>query len=143
MVSKLFNKYKDGFVKSQTEFLTIEDYLILCKTDKLSYATAAERMLTAIGEPELLDSSKDPRLSRIFQNRAVRIYPSFSEFYGMEETVEKIVSFFRHAAQGLEERKQVLYLLGPVGGGKSSIAEHIKKLMEKMKIIIIKNVLII
>jgi serine protein kinase len=38
----------------------------------------------------------------------------------MEETIERIVSFFRHAAQGLEERKQILYLLGPVGGGKSS-----------------------
>ena len=131
MVSTLFSKYKDNFAKSKTEELSIDDYLVLCKKDPLAYASAAERMLSAIGEPELLDSSKDARLSRIFQNRAVRIYPSFSEFYGMEETVEKIVSFFRHAAQGLEERKQVLYLLGPVGGGKSSLAEHVKKLMEK------------
>jgi len=38
----------------------------------------------------------------------------------MEETIERIVGFFRHAAQGLEERKQILYLLGPVGSGKSS-----------------------
>ena len=28
----------------------------------------------------------------------------------MEETIERIVGFFRHAAQGLEERKQILYL---------------------------------
>ena len=48
----------------------------------------------------------------------------------MEETIERIVSFFRHAAQGLEERKQILYLLGPVGGGKSSLAERLKALME-------------
>jgi len=34
-----------------------------------------------------------------------------------EETIERIVGFFRHAAQGLEERKQIVYLLGPVGGG--------------------------
>ncbi|MBF0334007.1 MAG: substrate-binding domain-containing protein, partial [Alphaproteobacteria bacterium] len=39
--------------------------------------------------------------------------------------------FFRHAAQGLEERKQIIYLLGPVGGGKSSLAERLKTLMEK------------
>src|SRR6185295_9809846 len=44
--------------------------------------------------------------------------------------IEQIVSFLRHAAQGLEERKQILYLLGPVGGGKSSIAERLKALME-------------
>ena len=63
-------------------------------------------------------------------NRTIRTYPAFSEFYGMEETIERIVGFFRHAAQGLEERKQILYLLGPVGGGKSSLAERLKALME-------------
>jgi serine protein kinase len=41
-----------------------------------------------------------------------------------------VVSYFRHAAQGLEEKKQILYLLGPVGGGKSSIADRLKQLME-------------
>ena len=50
----------------------------------------------------------------------------------MEETIEQIVSYFRHAAQGLEEKKQILYLLGPVGGGKSSLAEKLKTLMEKV-----------
>ena len=64
-------------------------------------------------------------------NRTIRFYPAFAEFYGMEETVERIVAFFRHAAQGLEERKQILYLLGPVGGGKSSLAERLKALMEE------------
>src|SRR3712207_2177376 len=52
----------------------------------------------------------------------------------MEEVIEQVVSYFRHAAQGLEERKQVLYLLGPVGGGKSSIAERLKSLMESYPI---------
>ena len=44
--------------------------------------------------------------------------------------IEQVVAYFRHAAQGLEERKQILYLLGPVGGGKSSIAEKLKELTE-------------
>ena len=56
----------------------------------------------------------------------------------MEETIERIVGFFRHAAQGLEERKQMLYLLGPVGGGKSSLAERLKLLMEKEPIYVLK-----
>jgi serine protein kinase len=110
--------------------MTIDEYLDLCKSDKMAYATAAERMIAAIGEPELVDTSKDSRLSRIFTNRTVRMYPAFKEFYGMEDAIERIVGYFRHAAQGLEERKQILYLLGPVGGGKSSLAERLKELME-------------
>ncbi len=116
------------------EAYTLEAYLNLCKSDKFTYATAAERMLAAIGEPTLIDTSADPRLSRIFTNRKLKVYPAFAEFYGMEDAVEQIVSYYRHAAQGLEERKQILYLLGPVGGGKSSLAERLKKLMEKFPI---------
>ena len=67
----------------------------------------------AIGEPELVDTRNDPRLSRIFGNRVIRRYPAFREFYGMEDAIEQIVAFFKHAAQGLEESKQILYLLGP------------------------------
>jgi serine protein kinase len=85
-----------------------------------------------------VDTAKDSRLGRIFMNRTIRTYPAFREFYGMEETIERIVSFFRHAAQGLEERKQILYLLGPVGGGKSSLAERLKALMEVHPIYVLK-----
>ena len=82
------------------------------------------------GEPELVDTSREPRLSRIFSNKVIKRYPAFHEFYGMEEAIESIVAYFRHSAQGLEEKKQILYLLGPVGGGKSSLAERLKHLME-------------
>src|SRR5262249_23480463 len=98
----------------------------------------AGRALSAMGEPQLIDTSQDTRLGRIFMNRTVRIYPAFQDFFGMEETIERIVGFFRHAAQGLEERKQVLYLLGPVGGGKSSLAERLKLLMEKCPVYVLK-----
>ncbi len=104
----------------------------------MHYANAAERILAAIGEPQMIDTAKDSRLGRIFMNRTIRVYPAFSGFYGMEETIERIVSFFRHAAQGLEERKQILYLLGPVGGGKSSLAERLKSLMEMHPIYVLK-----
>jgi serine protein kinase len=77
-------------------------------------------------------------MGRIFLNRTIQVYPAFAEFHGMEDTIERIVGFFRHAAQGLEERKQVLYLLGPVGGGKSSLAERLKSLMEKEPIYVLK-----
>ena len=60
-------------------------------------------------------------------------------FYGMEDSIEKIVAFLTHAAQGLEESKQVLYLLGPVGGGKSSLAEKLKELMQSVPFYAIKG----
>ena len=96
-------------------------------------------MLHAIGTPEYVDTSTDARLSRLFSNRVIARYPAFREFHGMEDTIEQIVSYFRHAAQGLEEKKQILYLLGPVGGGKSSMAERLKKLMERCPIYALKG----
>jgi serine protein kinase len=118
--------------------MSLSEYLELCREDPQAYASPAERMLRAIGEPEMVDTSRDARLSRLFLNRTIRIYPAFADFYGMEETIERIVGFFRHAAQGLEERKQILYLLGPVGGGKSSLGERLKALMEREPIYVLK-----
>jgi serine protein kinase len=126
----IFNHYQDRYKTTQEEVMSLQDYLELCKNDPSVYASAAERMLMAIGEPELVDTATDSRLSRIFSNKIIKRYPAFSEFYGMEEAVDQIVSYFRHAAQGLEEKKQILYLLGPVGGGKSSLAERLKHLVE-------------
>lgn len=135
----IFSHYRQRFEATQQEELTIQEYLELCKSDRSVYATAAERMLLAIGEPEIVDTSRDSRLSRIFSNKIIKRYKAFEDFYGMEEAIEQIVSFFRHAAQGLEEKKQILYLLGPVGGGKSSLAEKLKSLMEKQPIYCIKD----
>ena len=127
------------YERSKVEELTLEEYLDECKRNPLAYATAAERMLKAIGEPQMLDTRNDPRLSRIFQNKVIKIYPAFAEFFGMEDAIEQVVSYFRHAAQGLEEKKQILYLLGPVGGGKSSIAERLKQLMEHVPFYALKD----
>ena len=135
----ILQHFKDRYESTQEEEYSLEEYLEICKKDPTAYATAAERMLIAIGEPEFVDTSKDQRLSRIFSNKVIKRYPEFSEFYGMEDAVENIVSFFRHAAQGLEEKKQILYLLGPVGGGKSSLAEKLKSLMQKVPFYAIKG----
>lgn len=126
----LLNIIKKDFAHSDKD-ITIQEYLEICKEDSKIYASPAERMLDAIGEPTIVDTKLDERLSRIYSNKVIKRYPAFNEFFGMEETIEQIVSFFKHAAQGLEEKKQILYLLGPVGGGKSSLAERLKQLMER------------
>ncbi len=135
----IFDNYTARYDRTREEEYSMQEYLDLCKKDRLVYASASERMLAAIGEPELVDTRHDSRLSRIFSNKVIKIYPAFREFYGMEEVIEQVVAYFRHAAQGLEERKQILYLLGPVGGGKSSIAERLKSLMEKIPFYCIKG----
>ena len=136
-MSNLFKILADEKDLLRQETYTIQEYLELCKTDKMLYASAAERMLMAIGDPELIDTHQDSRLSRIFSNRTIKRYPAFADFYGMEDSIERIVGYFTHAAQGLEERKQILYLLGPVGGGKSSLAERLKELIQKFPIYVL------
>ncbi|WP_337163006.1 PrkA family serine protein kinase, partial [Vibrio fluvialis] len=133
----IFDHFQARYEAAKDEELSIQEFLALCKEDKSAYANAAERLLMAIGEPEFVDTSKHPRLSRIFSNRVISRYKTFEDFYGMEDAIEQIVSYLKHAAQGLEERKQILYLLGPVGGGKSSLAEKLKALMQQMPIYVL------
>jgi serine protein kinase len=136
--SDVFDLFSEIYTDTAREEMSLQQYLLACCEDSSMYASAPERMVAAIGEPNLVDTSKDERLGRIFANRTIKIYPSFADFYGMEDTIERIVGYFRYASQGLEERKQILYLLGPVGGGKSSLAERLKKLMEERPIYTLK-----
>lgn len=136
---EFFERYQSRYQDKQQVEMSLEEYLELCKEDPSAYYGPAERLLNAIGEPEYVDTAQDPRLSRIFSNKVIARYPAFAEFYGMEESIEQIVSYLKHAAQGLEEKKQVLYLLGPVGGGKSSLAEKLKSLMQASPIYAIKD----
>jgi serine protein kinase len=138
-MTTLLEDFRSSYSATHGEEMGLEDYLELCKSDRTAYASAAERMLAGIGEPELVDTRNDPHLGRIFGNRVIRRYPALGEFYGMEDAIDQIVAFFKHAAQGLEEKKQILYLLGPVGGGKSSIAERLKAVMEKHPIYALKG----
>ena len=135
----IFERYQARYESSREEDMSLQEYLELCKSDPMAYAGAAQRLLAAIGEPELIDTHNDPRLSRIFQNKVIKRYPAFSDFFGMEESIEHLVSYLKHAAQGLEEKKQILYLLGPVGGGKSSLAEKLKELMQRVPFYAIKG----
>ena len=137
--TEFLDQYKTRFIEDKEEELSLLEYLDLCRDDPSAYANPAERLLKAIGDPTLVDTRNDPVLSRIFSNKIISRYKAFDEFYGMEEPIEQIVGFLKHSAQGLEETKQILYLLGPVGGGKSSLAEKLKELMEHVPFYAIKG----
>ena len=53
-----------------------------------------------------------------------------SELFGIEEPIARIVEYFKSAAQRLEVRKRILLLMGPVGGGKSTIVTMLKRGLE-------------
>ena len=89
---KIFDNYAARYDRTREEEFSLQEYLDLCKRDRSTYASASERMLAAIGEPELLDTRHDSRLSRIFANKVIKIYPAFREFYGTEEVIEQVVS---------------------------------------------------
>ena len=80
----IFNHYINRYESTREEECSLQEYLELCKSDPSAYASAAERMLLAIGEPEMVDTSQDTRLSRIFANKVIKRYAAFREFYGME-----------------------------------------------------------
>jgi serine protein kinase len=134
----VFDIFTRDYARERFETMSLRDWLLAARDDKMLYATPPERMVAAIGEADLVDTAQDARLARLFSNRTIKTYKAFEGFYGMEDTIERIVGYFKHAAQGLEEKRQILYLLGPVGGGKSSLAERLKDLMEIHPVYVLK-----
>ena len=127
----LTDSFRDTFDNTPKPNMTITEYLEKCRDSDSYYASIHERLLKAIGEPFVVDTANDPRLSRLFSNRKIKIYPAFADFFGMEDVIERLVSHFKYAAQGLEASRNILYLLGPVGAGKSALSERIKQLAEQ------------
>ncbi|MCB0360134.1 MAG: hypothetical protein KDD44_10870, partial [Bdellovibrionales bacterium] len=113
---------------------TMLEYLDLVKENpqlvELSHARLY-RMIVDAGVTEV-NTEDDPRSHRIFKNRRVFNYNFFKDFYGMEDTTGAIARYFHSASLKGEESRQVLYLVGPVGSGKSSLIEALKRGLENL-----------
>lgn len=134
-IKKLIDNYYSNYqsTKKQISYL---DFLDLVKKDKSIIQLAHKRLFDVItGEGfEVLDTEKDLRLKRIFGNKKIRSYNFFrNEFFGIEESLQKIVRYFHSAALKGEESRQVLFLVGPVGAGKSSLIDKLKRGLEASK----------
>ncbi len=117
---------------------TFLQYLELVKQRPQLADLAHRRMYDMMSGPGVseLDLEADPRAKRVFGDETVKIYNFFAdEFFGMERTLEKIVRYFHSAAMGGEEARQVLYLMGPVGSGKSSLVERLKRGLEDLELL--------
>lgn len=124
---------------SVSDEMSLGEYLEKARGDKSLYIGPAERLLLAIGEPVKIDTRNDERLGRIFSNRTINTYPAFSDIFGIENTIEKVVSYLKHNAQGLEEKRQILYIKGPVGSAKSTTVRTLKRLFESVPFYAIKG----
>jgi serine protein kinase len=80
----VFARYAEAYDLTKVEEMLLQDYLLGCRDDASMRATTAERMVAAIGEPELVDTSHDQRLGRIFLNRTIKRYKAFADLYGTE-----------------------------------------------------------
>jgi serine protein kinase len=125
----LFGEYKESRTANPKKIKFI-DFLEQVKENPELVQLAHKRLFNVItgSGAILLDTEQDIRLKRIFGNRKIKNYNFFSDdFFGIEETLQKIVRYFHSAALKGEESRQVLFLVGPVGAGKSSIIEHLKR----------------
>lgn len=80
---------------------------------------------------EELKAEENPRIRKIYGNDVIRRYGFFkNDFYGIDKVIMKLANYFKSAGMKGEEARQVLYLVGPVGAGKSSIVESLKSALE-------------
>ncbi|HEY5583446.1 MAG TPA: PrkA family serine protein kinase [Ruminiclostridium sp.] len=119
-------------VKKQFEG-TFLDYLKLVKSIPEVAILAHQRLYDLIFSQgvEAVRTDENPRLRRIHGNDIIKKYPFFADdFFGIDKTIMKIARYFHSAAMAGEESRQVLYLVGPVGAGKSSLMESLKRALE-------------
>lgn len=120
--------------RKSTEYKgTFLDYLEILKSHPQIPILAHQRMYDIIISKgmEVINTEENPRLRRIYGNEQIKRYSFFSDdFFGIDTTIMKLVRYFHSAAMAGEEARQVLYLVGPVGAGKSSIMEALKRALE-------------
>ena len=117
---------------------TLLEYLEQVKADPLMTKLAHARiydLITASGTRSIHDTD-DPRTKRLYKDEPIKVYNFFAdEFFGIERTIAQIVRYFHSASLKGEESRQVLYLMGPVGSGKSSLVERIQRGLEQAGLI--------
>src|ERR1700689_4992529 len=117
---------------------TLLEYLETVKANplmtKLAHARIYDMIITQ-GTRNIHDTD-DPRTKRLYKDEPIKVYNFFAdEFFGIERTIAHIVRYFHSASLKGEESRQVLYLMGPVGSGKSSLVERVQRGLEQVGLI--------
>ncbi len=112
---------------------TFLDYLEIVKENPIIAQLSHGRLYKVITDPgvRMEHPEENARMRRLRRHETIRKYAFFeNEFFGMDRVVNQIVRYFNSASMGGEESRQVLYLVGPVGAGKSSLMEKLKDGLE-------------
>lgn len=119
---------------NSNEVIFLSDFLNLLREDKNHARLAHASVYEAITQDgyEEIDVENNSKNHRIFGNKKLKRYNYFKDFFGIEEPIHDIVKYFYSAANRGEQSRQVLYLMGPVGAGKSSLSEALKKAMQNL-----------
>jgi len=110
------------------------DYLEIVKENPDVAKLAHKRMYDIIIKKgyQVLKPEENPRIRKIYGNEIIKKYDFFkNDFFGIDKVLMKIVNYFYSASMKGEESRQVLYLVGPVGAGKSSLVDSLKKALEE------------
>src|SRR5712692_3356879 len=113
---------------------TLIDYFEVVKENSTMTKLAHSRLYDMIASQGMYDitQSDDQRVKRLYKDESLKVYNFFrDEFFGIEKTVAQIVRYFHSASLKGEESRQVLYLMGPVGSGKSSLVEKLQHGLEE------------
>lgn len=126
---------KDRAERKHRQFSgTFLDYLEVVKENQRRESMLAHQRMyeQLVGQGiEVIKTDEHPRLKRIYGNATIKRYNFFKkDFFGIDNSIMKIMRFFHSSAMQGEEARQVLYLVGPVGAGKSSLMEAFKKALE-------------
>lgn len=126
---------KDRETKSKNNVeMSFMEYLNMIKNSPDTVQLAHRRLYNIIMKKgfQVLKPEEHPRIRKIYGNDVIKKYNFFKEdFFGIDKIIMKLVNYFYSASMKGEEARQVLYLVGPVGAGKSSLVEALKKALER------------
>ncbi|TDJ62564.1 MAG: serine protein kinase [Proteobacteria bacterium] len=126
---------KDRAQQTSTDWRgTFIEYLERVKQDPTIAKLAHARLYGVLMDKGVSDTAEagDSKAAQLFGDEPIKIYNFFKhEFFGIEPTIAQIARYFHSAALQGEESRQVLYLMGPVGAGKSSLMETLQRGLEQ------------
>lgn len=113
-------KYTDDVAALKWEG-TVKDYIKLLSANKNLHMTAHQRVLSMIMSHGVeRDEKGDITTYNFFKD----------ELFGMEDSIEEIMSYLRAAASGSEVSRRILLMYGPTSSGKSQLAILLKRGLE-------------
>lgn len=117
--------------------MTILDKIQTCRAEeeKLRWEGTFREYLMLLKEQPHIAMPAHARIYDMIRSHGITDghYDFFSrELFGLEEPIKRLVEeYFHPAAKKLDVRKRILLLMGPVGGGKSTIVSMLKRGLEQ------------